>query len=242
MKSVDVTRKSRFQREAEEWMARSREAEARVGRTALDRLRWLISFSNRSPEEFQPASGANLLDLEEDAFYFASRGWHFPERGHSVWRDQKNRIVKKTEHKLTAKDMRELAKQIDSAIRELLAGRSAHFSVEPARQRIWRAISPSFAQTWGGDWRVMFLMSAFDVLAAEGRRIAKCARGSCAKVFVRRKRGAYCSRACSQRERTRRYREKNRARLSERRHELYAQRVQKLKGKSRKVGRRTKEQ
>jgi hypothetical protein len=44
----------------------------------------------------------------------------------------------------------------------------------------------------------------------EGKRIQSCARQGCDHLFIRRKRGLYCTPACSQREQTRKYRERQR--------------------------------
>jgi hypothetical protein len=74
-------------------------------------------------------------------------------------------------------------------------------------------------------------MAAADLLSSEGRHITHCAGPKCGRLFVRRKRGAYCSRACSQKARTARYRAAlGEQGWSEKRHAHYVGLVKKQKG------------
>jgi hypothetical protein len=57
-----------------------------------------------------------------------------------------------------------------------------------------------------GDLPAHFVMEIAEVIEREGNRIAKCISESCGRLFVRRKRGLYCSLRCSRRERQRQYR------------------------------------
>jgi hypothetical protein len=90
----------------------------------------------------------------------------------------------------------------------------------------------TFRTYYTGGLPSVFVMAVMDLLAAEGWRIAKCAWGSCGKLFVRRKRGAYCSRACSQKARTERYRDAQGAKWKEKRHAYYVRQVEKLRGRA----------
>lgn len=217
----------RVRGDAERLAARRGIAETRVGKSQIERLRWLLSFCARSPADFRRLSSSTLSEIEADAEYFASRGYH-PTLGRTVL-FKGRRVLAELEHKLTSDDLAALAGQSDLAIRKFLGGEP--FILESGGRRFWRALSPSFAESWGGDVQFLFLMSAMDVLKAEGKRITTCVSETCGKVFVRRKRGAYCSRACSQRERTRRHREKLGAEAwSRKRHDLYVEQVRKLKG------------
>ena len=137
-------------------------------------------------------------------------------------------ITKVAEHKLTPKEMGDLAGQLNAAIRGLLDGQPWMLTVGKTGL-VWRAVTQSFTPSWGGDRREIFLMAALDLLVAEGSRISRCAWEPCGKLFVRRKRGAYCSRSCSQKARTAKYRDRiGEEKWREKRHEIYEQRMRKL--------------
>jgi hypothetical protein len=90
----------------------------------------------------------------------------------------------------------------------------------------------TFRSFYEGDVRAVFMVHVADLLASEGRRVTKCARRACEKLFVRRKRGIYCSPACSQKERTQRHIAKlGPETFSERRREYYEKQLRKLTGK-----------
>jgi hypothetical protein len=58
-----------------------------------------------------------------------------------------------------------------------------------------------------GKLEPCFWWSVYGLLDAEGRRLRRCARrAKCGRIFVKRKRGLYCSRRCSQTARTERWR------------------------------------
>jgi len=90
---------------------------------------------------------------------------------------------------------------------------------------------------------LLFEHFAAELIAAEGARIENCQRSQCGQLFVCRKRGAYCSKRCSQYVRTKRYREKqqnseaSKARLSEIRHRAYERHAKARTGRNVKVGR-----
>jgi hypothetical protein len=65
---------------------------------------------------------------------------------------------------------------------------------------VFRCLGPGYRVSYYvNGLHQAFVLAAMDVLAAEGKRIARCERQSCAKLFVRRKRGKYCSATCRER-------------------------------------------
>ena len=54
----------------------------------------------------------------------------------------------------------------------------------------------------------LFFNSAFDIVEAEGKQIAKCERHNCDNLLVREGRTVYCSARCSQTARTMKHRHK----------------------------------
>jgi hypothetical protein len=116
---------------------------------------------------------------------------------------------------------------MEKAIRSLAHRAGAVITIG---QGMWRALDENFAPSWGGNHLEVFRMAALDVLIAEGRRVAQCSWRPCRKLFVRRKRGAYCSRACSQKARTARYVKAQGRTWREKRHAYYVSQVEKLKG------------
>jgi hypothetical protein len=217
-----------FSREAEKRLSFFRAADTRVGGSDIERLRWLLAFCSREPREVRRLSAQALTDLGTEAECFAIGGGYFPNFGREHSFSRRGRLLGTVEHRLTAADLAWLVEQSRSNIRNLLAGAAFVIQLGGGR-KIWRALSSTFRETTGGDARSIFLMRTFDLVQAEGRRIAKCA--SCEKLFIRRKRGAYCTPSCSQRERTRRYRQKvGKKKLSDLRHDLYKAKVAKRRG------------
>jgi hypothetical protein len=76
-----------------------------------------------------------------------------------------------------------------------------------------------------------FLLAAADVIQEEGLRVRECARPECRRLFVKRKRGIFCSTSCSQKVRDQRFRERHSPEeLRERRHRIYVSAVKKELG------------
>ena len=72
-------------------------------------------------------------------------------------------------------------------------------------------------------WPDIFWLSIISLLKKHGRKIKRCGarsgRTRCGRLFFRLKRQEFCSRTCSQRERARRWYEKNRPQALRRRRE-----------------------
>jgi hypothetical protein len=58
---------------------------------------------------------------------------------------------------------------------------------------------------WRGPWQGCFLQCVAETIGQTGERLRRCARADCRQIFVRRKRGKYCSETCLQAERKRRF-------------------------------------
>jgi hypothetical protein len=108
-----------------------------------------------------------------------------------------------------------------------------HFSVVPKSRRLrWSGAIESFLMS--NHFPTSFLLIAGEVIEAEGLRIHECARSGCGRLFVKRKRGSYCSIQCSQKERDRRFRERHSSEeIKERRHRLYLREVETKHGSAR---------
>jgi hypothetical protein len=99
---------------------------------------------------------------------------------------------------------------------------------EDASIRVKADRGRSIVPRWGGKLRTRLLMAAVDLLEAEGDRIRRCL--SCGKLFVRRKRGAYCSTACSTKTRSALFRMRHREELRKNRIEYYDQKIKRKYG------------
>jgi predicted RNA-binding Zn ribbon-like protein len=75
------------------------------------------------------------------------------------------------------------------------------------------------------DLAVAFEWAAQDLIKDESRRVGRCETPGCDKLFIRIKASRYCSLAQSQRARSQRFYNRHKAELSERRHELYKEKV-----------------
>jgi hypothetical protein len=219
----------------------------------VSRLRWLLGFCSRSDDDFEKLSESDLARVRLEAFVFAFSG-----SGARSWYDQSVRYkapeyeeveevtqrqltpeefvrLATVSQKFTASQLSALAREVETTIRRLLSGAGAVLAIGGG---IWRSIDENFVPTWGGDSREVFRMVALDLIAAEGRRVARCSWKPCGTLFVRRKRGEYCSKRCSQRARTRRYYDTHPLeQRSEKRHGWYVQKVRRELGPNRKVRR-----
>jgi hypothetical protein len=177
-----------------------------------------------------------LRDLALELWAFAERvGWNMSSPITTI----------KPEDKLpdlpgglaSAPEIADSAEMVADAISKL-CGPSAdpggwHF--EPAKfgTVVHGVRAQTFRPYYFGDFKPVFLIAASDLLSQEGRRVANCAKPGCSRVFVRRKRGLYCSGACSQKERTATLRRTlGEEKWSKMRHEQYRRQVAREKGKS----------
>jgi hypothetical protein len=247
---MTVVQKGKFKCEVDRLMsgrppALLRAAVARVGKNPLDRLRWLLGFCAHSHNYFRGLSQSDLAKLSVEAHIFSlssgARSWY--GRGVRYKLSEYEEVEEVTEYQLTPDEFlglaigrnkfttdqfADLAREMDTTIRKLVSRAGV---VVMIGNGIYRALNENFAPSWGGDRREVFRMAALDLLIAEGQRVAQCSYRPCPNLFVRRKRGAYCSKRCSQRARTLRYYEKHPLKeRSEKRHAWYVEKVRRKCG------------
>ena len=161
-------------------------AEAEVGATSVDRLAWLLRLLNRSQEVIGDGSEQERLDLEAQVVAFA-RPFGKASGGR--------------QSRLSWDDVWELAQSIRSLILAMLRGASFEIEV-PALIYVITAGKPPI---YIGQPEGIFRLAVARSIETEQQRIKICARPGCGKLFVRRKRGLYCSRQCSLLEYFKRY-------------------------------------
>lgn len=197
-----------------------RRARNRVGSSPLDRLKWLLEFA-----EFTGASEENAADPENanaEIAEFTRSFSGFPIREKAI-----------------------------TGLRRGMYEKLQRWVKEGRLQINWSELGSDFARVVVKSSRTGdtlnryqgiqggFLMACGDLIEREGSRIARCQGPGCDRLFVRRKRGNYCSRRCSQRMRSERFRmSHSREELSEARHQAYKEKVRRESGLARKVSRR----
>jgi hypothetical protein len=93
----------------------------------------------------------------------------------------------------------------------------------------WYSQTPSARFTF--DWRAAFITHAANIINSHGRRVKRCSRPECQRLYVPNKRQAFCSRSCSLKERQRRFRQRfSEEEWKRRRHKSYVKRVSQLSG------------
>jgi hypothetical protein len=215
--------KRRFDRSWKEWSRRRASAQTRTGRTPIERLRWLLGFATRTRQELCACDKSELANI-------AAEVWTFAERvGMNMNRDASKPV--------SADELAALAETIKDGLDRLCGAKPdvAGWHFEPLKfgNLNYAIQAQTFRSYYFGDYRPVFLMGAAELLSQEGRRIRKCAWTDCSRLFVRRKRGAYCSAACSQKARTKRHQDTQGAEaLRKKRHDYYVRQVEKLRGKS----------
>lgn len=230
-----MQRSSRFFKkahaEALAGLAQTYAAEKRVGKSPMERLRWLLDFMERPCDALTKGERERLT--AEVRMFASSLG--SASGPHSVSIKNNTRYVQQRD--LDAKELARLSREVGQAISNLLSGEPWKF--RPADfGELWTSITGSKAKPrrvhwvhYLGDAPAMFMMAARDLLGRDAWRLARCEGPGCAKVFVKQKRGAYCGKRCSQRARTLRYRQgHSREQLREMRHRWYKSKVGREKG------------
>jgi hypothetical protein len=201
----------------------------RTMRTELGRLAWLLEFAQR---RLGPTlTRDEVTDLQDQilAFCLCQAGPHFNSPDTAI---------------LIAPALLNLQTQIRHGIHCFLGDPPQEWRLREITRSLIRDPKSGAGRLMPrGKPDLLFEHFAAELVAAEGARIAKCQRPQCGQLFVCRKRGAYCSKRCSQYVRTKRYREKQqssearRAELSEIRHRAYERRARARTGHHVKVGR-----
>ncbi len=239
VRGLALTKMRRSDREAVEWFRSLSSARGRIGTTPADRFRWLINFAQRDVEGLVRLEGVDLaaLDAEIYAFTFSK---NFSDAGSGF-----------RQPPLSAAVIAGLASAMNTVLRNFVKGSQLPLDAKP-RSILWR--NPQtlrITRIYSGPQDACFPAAALDLLEKEGGRLQQCAglrdnaageQEKCLRLFIKHKRRIYCSPACSQKDRTRRYlNRKGTAAISDRRHTYYVRGVKKRKGQSfaNKVGRRT---
>jgi hypothetical protein len=211
--ALDAQRSDRL---AVEWSRSLASARGRIGRTPIERLIWLLQFAIHTREGLSAFDASALAELGAEVWSFAEHSQMYMSRDGSK--------------SISADELLDLVEAMGEGIRRLCGPSpdAAGWHFEPAKfGSLHRAVqAQTFRTYYFGDFRPVFLMGAAELLSREGRRIKTCAWPLCSRLFVRRKRGAYCSRACSQKARTKRHRDKRGSQWREQRHAYYVRQIE----------------
>ena len=193
----------------------------RTKRSERERLSWLVNFGALTPHEI-----SMMHDTELERLRF------------EVWSFRVLNLTHGDLETLSKDRIGELARRIGSGLRALMRGEAWRPRLDSITLHLdWngkRAHTGYVADHLDG-----FLLEAFDLFASQWRRLRRCQRSECRRIFAANKRQAFCSASCSQLERTKRFLQRHtREELSERRHKRYVEQVRRTKGPTRQVGRR----
>jgi hypothetical protein len=176
------------------------EAAEHVGKTWIEELQWLVDLAQRSPEQLIH----QLTEFESPLVYEVA------------WFSREVSIVDRESDRTWIVNA---AESLKLKLRSLLETGQALFEVsevtfvlnrrtDDGSKRSGRAARlESFHRAKNPETR--FLLGAHRILELEGVRLRKCAAPGCERIFVRQKRAIFCGQKCSQREQTRRHRERN---------------------------------
>jgi hypothetical protein len=176
------------------------EASGHVGKTWIEELRWLVDLAQRSPQQLT----RELLDPESLLVYEV--GWFSREVSIAFAASDQAWIV-------------EAAGYLEVQLRSLLERNHAVFQVAEVTFVLNRRTDDG----WKGAGRASrleashraknsmtrFVLSAYRIIELEGVRLRECAAPECRRIFVRQKRAIFCGKKCSQREQTKRFRERH---------------------------------
>jgi hypothetical protein len=184
----------------------------RTARFPRERLVWLLDFADRA-NQVATVRGEELERLRFDV-------WSFPVRT----------ITYGDQDELNAARIAQLASRISHGIRSLLRGEPWQLRVGPIT--LYLDLKDGRPISWNiANHRDGFLLEAHDLVAAEARRLRKCQRAECRRVFVANRRQVFCGPRCSQDERTERFLAKHsKEELGELRHARYVEKVKRTKG------------
>jgi hypothetical protein len=193
----------------------------RTSRSELERLSWLVSFGALTRNEI-----SMMHDTELERLRF------------EVWSFRVLALTHGDLETLSKDRIAQLATRIGSGLRALMRGEAWRPRLDSITLHLyWNskgAHTGYIANHLDG-----FLLEAFELFASQWRRLRRCQRSECQRIFAANKRQAFCSASCSQLERTKRFLQRHsRKELSERRHERYVEQIKRTKGPARKVGRR----
>lgn len=197
-------------------------ARERVGDHPPQQLDWLVLQLQRDPLELSEALQALDSDLRFELAWFG----HAPD----PWTTGSAEEILKA-LAILRETLRNLRPQWSTAIAFPTEGQiTRHFTIVPRARRIrWAGTIESYFSS--DHFPTALLLAAADVIQEEGLRVRQCARAECGRLFVKRKRGIYCSNECSQKVRDERFRKNHSAaELKERRHRHYVATVKRRRG------------
>ena len=194
------------------------EAAERVGKTWIEELQWLVDFAQRSPEQLVD----QLTEFESPLVY------------EIAWFSREVNIVDRESDRTWIINA---AESLKLKLRSLLETGQALFEVSEVTFVLNRRTDDGWKRS-GRAARLesfhraknlvtRFLLGAHRILELEGVRLRECAAIGCRRIFVRQKRGIFCSKTCSQREQTRRFRERHPRKASIRQRKYYETKAKK---------------
>jgi len=179
---------------------RTHRAYERVGKTWIEELQWLVDFAQRPRERLTH----ELCDAESTLVYEVA--WFGREMGIGYEKSYRSWIVK-------------VAESLERELRSLLEHGYAVFQAAEVTFVLNRRTDEGWKRSGRAnrleafhrakDPITRFILGAYRILEIEGVRLRECAAPGCRRIFVRQKRGIFCSKKCSQREQIRRYRERH---------------------------------
>lgn len=215
------------QKETSEFRSRFFEAVGRVGRLPEERFNWLANFARQEIPAVHAGEEGDGLDWSAKRFEivaFAATGWlqapaeptpigrlakrRRGERGLSLLGGQPQVAVDSFHYRLV------------KALRSLGANRrcSLPFTVAEAvwtDDGIMLPVPAADLDIATEDLWSWFAGAVFNLLAQLAKRLKVCKNSSCSWLFLPSRRQEYCSRQCSQRVRTDRFRERHPEQVSE---------------------------
>lgn len=160
----------------------------------LDRLSWALGFAQMGFGAVRALEGKRLTVMQDQLHAFVIAQLGRPALG----TEQVRRLTQEG-----IWNLRGGLKERIAAARTLTG-----WAENLPRRLTFDAAGAPHVRPDGKDLPTLFYNCAFDLVAAEGARIAKCARRNCDNLLVREGRSIYCSSRCSQYTRTMKHRQK----------------------------------
>ena len=197
---------------------RTHRAAERVGKTWIQELQWLVDFAQRPSERL----AHELCDAESTVVYEVA--WFSREMGIGYEKSYRSWIVN-------------AAESLEGELRSLLEHGHALFQATEVTFVLNRRTDEGWKRSGRAakleafyrakDPVTRFLLSSYRILELEGVRLRECAAPDCRRIFVRQKRAIFCGKKCSQREQTKRFRERHPRKASIRQRKYYEKKAKK---------------
>jgi hypothetical protein len=164
-------------------------------RDQLDRLDWLLEFSQRPTAEIFALADGPLNMVRGEMMAFAGQyapGWM---TGASIAEMTPDAIA----------DLRTLTAQ---GLKDFLSPDGTGWTtppLPPVPMNIQRSANGRTHVVYSLNLKAAFISTVAALLGAEGWRVQHCPRPGCGRLFVKRKRGLYCSPKCAALVRTQRF-------------------------------------